>query len=79
MAKRKNKITKKRARRLMRSGSRKLRAFVRAHAKNRAHRRKKNPVRVAASMSGKSTGKIPAKWVRVTRAKGGKVRVDIGR
>ena len=73
----KRRATKKRAKRLMRSGSRKLRAFVRGTKTNRG-RRKKNPVRVGATMTGKSTGKIPAKWVRVTR-KGGKVKVDIGR
>jgi hypothetical protein len=67
----------------MRSGSKKLAAFVRTHAKNpkrkRATRRKKNPVRVAASMAGKSTGWMPAKAVRVVRAKGGKIRVDVKR
>ena len=47
--------------------------------KRATSRRKKNPVRVAASMAGKSTGWIPAKAVRVVRGKGGKVRVDVKR
>ena len=42
-------------------------------------RRKKNPVRVAASMAGKSTGWMPAKAVRVVKGKGGQVRVDVKR
>jgi hypothetical protein len=36
-------------------------------------------VRVAATMAGKSTGWMPAKAVKVTRGKGGKVRVDVKR
>ena len=38
-----------------------------------------NPVRVAASMAGKSTGWMPAKAVRVVKGKGGQVRVDVKR
>lgn len=47
--------------------------------KRATSRRKKNPVRVAASMAGKSTGWMPAKAVRVVKGKGGQVRVDVKR
>ena len=48
-------------------------------SKRATSRRKKNPVRVAASMAGKSTGWMPAKAVRVVKGKGGQVRVDVKR
>ena len=45
----------------------------------KTHGFKQNPVRIAASMSGTSTGWMPAKMVKVSRVKGGKVRVDVKR
>ena len=47
--------------------------------KRATSRKRKNPVRVAASMAGKSTGWMPAKAVRVVKGKGGQVRVDVKR
>ena len=80
----KRRKTKKRARRLMRSGSKKLAAYVRSQANRRrrkknAARRKKNPVRVGAQVVGSGTGWIKAKAVKVRKVKGKGYVVDVKR
>lgn len=69
--------TKKRARKLMRSGAKKLAAFVRSHTRKNS-RRKKNPVRVGATVTGGGTGWIKAKAVKVRKSGKGYV-VDVKR
>lgn len=78
----KRKTTK--ARRLMRSGSKKLAAYVRSQInrrrrKNNTARRKKNPVRVGAQVVGSGTGWIKAKAVKVRKVKGKGYVVDVKR
>ena len=59
-----------------------FRQHLRSHSGGRRSKSRKthgNPVKVAASMTGKSTGWMPAKAVRVVKGKGGQVRVDVKR
>ena len=72
---------RKRARKLMRSGSRKLRAFVRSHARKNPRRKRaaqKNPVKVGAKVVGSGTGWIKAKAVKIRKSGSGYV-VDVKR
>lgn len=42
-------------------------------------RKRKNPVRVSASVTGKGTGWLPAKAVRIVRGKNGQHKVEVKR
>ena len=65
------------ARSKMRSGSKKLAAWVRAQGSAKKNGRK-NPVRVGATVVGKGTGWIKAKAVRVVKS-GGRYKVEVKR
>jgi len=66
---------KRRARKLMASGGKKLAAWVRSQANRK---RRKNPVRVGATVVGKGTGWIKSKATRVVK-KGGRYVVEVKR
>ena len=69
---------RKTARKLMASGSKKLAAWVRSQTKSNRGKKRKNPVKVKAEVTGKGTGWIKAKAVRVV-TKGGKQVVEVKR
>ena len=69
----------RRAKKLMRSGSRKLAAWVRAQTKSNRGGKRKNPVRVGAQVVGSGTGWIKAKAVKVRKVKGKGYVVDVKR